>query len=83
MEKKAEAYAKYNKAAVAEMMIKVLPDIAGKIAEPLSQIDKITIIGVPLSVADTMLHLLFAAQRTSLPPPASLPPPQALSGSGY
>ena len=45
MEKKAEAYAKYNNAAVAEMMIKVLPDIAGKIAEPLSQIDKITIIG--------------------------------------
>lgn len=45
MEKKAEAYAKYNKAAVAEMMIKVLPDIAGKIAEPLTQIDKITIIG--------------------------------------
>jgi flotillin len=45
MEKKAEAYAKYNKAAVAEMMIKVLPEMAGKIAEPLSQIDKITIIG--------------------------------------
>ncbi len=45
MEKKAEAYAKYNKAAVAEMMIKVLPDIAAKVAEPLSQIDKITIIG--------------------------------------
>ena len=45
MEKKAEAYAKYNKAAVAEMLIKVLPDIAGKIAEPLSAIDKVTIIG--------------------------------------
>ena len=45
MEKKAEAYAKYNKAAVAEMMIKVLPDIAAKVAEPLGQIDKITIIG--------------------------------------
>ncbi len=45
MEKKAQAYAKYNKAAVAEMMIKVLPEIAGKIAEPLTQIDKITIIG--------------------------------------
>ena len=27
------------------MMINVLPEIAGKIAEPLSQIDKITIIG--------------------------------------
>ena len=45
MEKKAEAYQKYNKAAMAEMMIQVLPDIAGKIAEPLSKIDKITIIG--------------------------------------
>ena len=30
---------------MAEMMIKVLPEIAGKIAEPLSQIEKITIIG--------------------------------------
>ncbi len=43
--RRAEAYQKYNKAAMAEMMINVLPDIAGKIAEPLSQIDKITIIG--------------------------------------
>ena len=45
MEKKAEAYQRYNKAAMAEMMIKVLPDIAAKVAEPLGQIDKITIIG--------------------------------------
>lgn len=45
MEKKAEAYQKYNNAAVAEMLIQVLPEVAGKIAEPLKQIDKITIIG--------------------------------------
>lgn len=45
MEKRAEAYQKYNNAAMAEMLIKVLPEIAGKIAEPLTQIDKITIIG--------------------------------------
>lgn len=45
MEKKAEAFAKYDKAAVIEMLIGVMPDIAGKIAEPLAQIDKITIIG--------------------------------------
>ena len=45
MEKKAEAYQKYNKAAMAEMLIGVLPEIAGKVAEPLQQIDKITIIG--------------------------------------
>lgn len=53
--KKAEADAAYEiqkqeqqktiQAAMAEMMMKVLPEIAGKIAEPLSQIDKITIIG--------------------------------------
>lgn len=45
MDKKAEAYQKYTGAAVAEMLIKVLPDVAGKIAEPLSKIDKITVIG--------------------------------------
>ncbi len=45
MEKKAEAYQKYNNAAMAEMLIDVLPEIAAKIAEPLTQIDKITIIG--------------------------------------
>ena len=44
MDKKAEAYAKYNKAAIAEMAIRIMPEIAGKIAEPLSQIDKITVI---------------------------------------
>lgn len=45
MEKKALAYQKYNNAAMAEMLINVLPDITGKIAEPLTKIDKITIIG--------------------------------------
>lgn len=45
MEKKAEAYQKYNSAAMGEMLIKVLPEIAGKIAEPLATIDRVTIIG--------------------------------------
>lgn len=45
MDKKAEAYQKYSSAAVAEMLINVLPEVAGKVAEPLSKIDKITIIG--------------------------------------
>ena len=42
MEKKAEAYKKYNGAAMAEMMIKIMPQMAAK---PLSQIDKINIYG--------------------------------------
>ena len=41
MEKKAEAYQKYNSAAMGEMLIRVLPEIAGRIAEPLSAIDKV------------------------------------------
>ncbi len=45
MEKKAEAYQKYNKVAMAEMMIRVLPEVAGKIAEPLTRIESIKIIG--------------------------------------
>ena len=41
MEKKAEAYKKYNGAAMAEMMIRIMPEMAAEIAKPLSQIDKI------------------------------------------
>ncbi|MDR2655815.1 MAG: flotillin family protein [Oscillospiraceae bacterium] len=45
MEKKAEAYQKYSGAAVAEMLIHVLPQVAESVAKPLSQIDKILIMG--------------------------------------
>ena len=44
MEKKAEAMAKYGKAAMTEMIIKVLPEMAEAIAKPLESIDKVTII---------------------------------------
>ena len=52
MEKKAEAYQKYNKVAMAEMMIRVLPEVAGKIAEPLTRIESIKIIGGGLDGSD-------------------------------
>ena len=45
MDKKAEAMKKYGQAAIAEMIVNVLPEIAKSVAEPLSQIDKISIIG--------------------------------------
>lgn len=44
MEKKAEAYKLYNDAAVTQMIIEKLPDIANAIAAPLSKTDKIVII---------------------------------------
>lgn len=42
--KKAQAMAKYGKAAMTEMIIKVLPQMAEAIAKPLESIDKVTII---------------------------------------
>ena len=41
---KAEAFQKFNEAAVIEMLVKVLPEIAGKISEPLSKTEKMVII---------------------------------------
>lgn len=45
MNKRAEAYEKYGKAAMTEMIVKVLPQMAAEVARPLDAIDKITIIG--------------------------------------
>jgi flotillin len=44
MSMKAESFKQYNEAAVIEMIIRVLPDIAGKISEPLSKMEKMVII---------------------------------------
>lgn len=44
MRKKAEAWRAYNEAAIAQMFIEKLPELAKAIAEPLGRTDKITII---------------------------------------
>ena len=41
---KADSFKQYNEAAVIEMIIRILPDIAGKISEPLSKTEKMVII---------------------------------------
>ncbi len=41
---KAEAFQQYNEAAVIELLVKVLPDIAGRISEPLAKMEKMIII---------------------------------------
>lgn len=41
---KAEAFQKYNEAAVIELLVKVLPEVAGRISEPLSKMEKMIII---------------------------------------
>ncbi len=43
-EKLAEAFEKFGEAAVLDIVVKMLPELAGKIAEPLKSIDKLTIV---------------------------------------
>ncbi|MBR3271409.1 MAG: flotillin family protein [Clostridia bacterium] len=45
IDRKAEAMKKYGEAAVIEMVMQALPEIAKNVAEPLSKVDKITMYG--------------------------------------
>jgi flotillin len=45
MLKKAESYDKYNQAAIYQMVIDKLPELAKAVSEPLSKVEKIVIIG--------------------------------------
>lgn len=44
MQKKADAFAQYGDAAVLQMLVEVLPAVVAKASEPLSAIDKLTVI---------------------------------------
>ena len=44
MRMKADSFKEYNEAAVIEMIIRILPEVAGKISEPLSKTEKMIII---------------------------------------
>lgn len=44
MRRKAASYQEYNQAAVIEMIMRVLPEVARQIAEPLSKMDKMVVI---------------------------------------
>ena len=45
MLKKAQAWEKYNQAAILELYLKNLPDLAKAVSEPLSRVDKIVMVG--------------------------------------
>ncbi|MEE1748880.1 flotillin family protein [Streptomyces sp. JV184] len=44
MQKKADAFAQYGDAAVLQMLVEVLPEVVAKASEPLSAVDKMTVI---------------------------------------
>jgi flotillin len=47
MKKKAESWSHYNQAAIYQMFIEALPELARSVSEPLSKVDKIVIVGGP------------------------------------
>lgn len=64
MDKRAEAFAHYNDAAVLQMLIEVLPQIAKEVASPISAIDQLTVIStdgagaLPRQVTDNMVQTM-------------------------
>jgi flotillin len=64
MDKRAEAFAHYNDAAVLQMLIEVLPQIAKEVAAPISAIDQLTVIStegagaIPRQVTDNVVQTL-------------------------
>ncbi|MDN3296822.1 SPFH domain-containing protein [Streptomyces ficellus] len=75
MRKKADAFAQYGDAAVIQMLVEILPQVVAKAAEPLSAIDKMTVIStdgagqLPRTVANNVtqgIELLSAATGVDL-----------------
>ena len=44
MRQKAESFKHYNEAAVIELLVRVLPEVAGRISEPLAKTERIVIV---------------------------------------
>jgi flotillin len=55
MLKKAQAWDKFNEAAILEMYMKVLPDVAKAVSEPLSKVEKIVVVGGDKSLGTTKI----------------------------
>ncbi|MBU2693600.1 flotillin family protein [Pimelobacter sp. 30-1] len=64
MDKRAEAFANYNDAAVLQMLIEVLPQIAKEVASPIAAIDQLTVLStdgagaLPKQVTDNVTQTL-------------------------
>ncbi|MFO7732449.1 MAG: SPFH domain-containing protein [Candidatus Aminicenantes bacterium] len=67
MTRKALAWEKYNQAAVLEMYIKALPELARAVSEPLSKVDKIVIVGGDKELGTTKITAQVAQVLAQLP----------------
>ncbi|MGB9005669.1 MAG: SPFH domain-containing protein [Candidatus Aminicenantales bacterium] len=67
MVKKAQAWDKYNQAAMFETYLKVLPELARAVAEPLGKVDKIVVVGGDRSLGTTRITGQVAEILAQLP----------------
>lgn len=67
MMKKAQAWEKYTQAAVLDTYIKVLPELARAVSEPLSKVDKIVIVGGDKELGTTKITGQVAQVLAQLP----------------
>ena len=67
MTKKAQAWEKYNQAAVLEMYLKVLPELARAVSEPLAKVDKIVIVGGDKELGTTRITAQVAQVLAQMP----------------
>jgi flotillin len=71
MQEKADAFASYNEAAVLQMLVGVLPELAGQIAAPMSAIDNLTVVStdgashLPKQVTSNVVETLEMLRSTT------------------
>lgn len=71
MEKRAAAYAKYNDAAVLQMLVEVLPQMAKEVASPMGSIDQLTVVSsdgagaLPKQVTDNVVQTMEMLKNTT------------------
>ena len=71
MDKRADAFARYNEAAVLQMLVDVLPEVAEKVAAPMAGIDKLTVVStdgagaVPKQVTDNVVQTMELIKNTT------------------
>jgi flotillin len=67
MSARADSYRRYSQAALVEMFVKMLPEIARAISEPLSKVEKIVMVGNGSDVGVSKLTGQVAAAVAQVP----------------
>ncbi|MGG5260632.1 flotillin family protein [Phycicoccus avicenniae] len=71
MNKRADAFARYNEAAVLQMLVEVLPQVARELAAPMASIDQLTVLStdgaaaLPKQVTDNLTQTMAMVKSTT------------------